>query len=346
MSAAAGPAYVTSIGGSGSTIITVTPTFAASNSADLKLKVPSGTTITSVSDSINGTTGWSLKAGPTTIGAASVYSYVRDGMAAGSPVVTVTLGASTTFMGLKVTVVTGTSGYDGTSTFNSQGTGAGATRASNASGTPTGSGVALGFIYNDTNNNAGAVDTGSGWAAVTGTDVTAGRFWDFSTLNLFAAEESKSYASGAQTATFTTFASSATGAIVTLFKDAAAGTAYTLSIAKANVPVVGETVTLTYSGASHTYNLSIGTALVPISMGQSFADYAIGVGMLAVPVVGKTVNFLYSPAGHNAFVLSITALAVPVVGKNVNLIYGHTLPPITCAGGSFDSLTPMPGLML
>jgi hypothetical protein len=102
------------------------------------------------------------------------------------------------------------------------------------------------------------------------------------------------------------------------FAPAGAGGVYTLSVAEAAVPIVGESVALSWSAASHAYILVVETGLIPISMGPAFADSVVSVALLAIPVVGKTVN----------------------------LLNGGPLTSIVCAGGSFDALTPMPGLML
>ena len=221
MSATPGQVYQISTGGIGQTTIAVTPTFTTNDSALLFLKLASGTTITSVSDSVNGTSGWTLRQGPGTVSAADCYIYTRDGMAAGSPVVTVTLGSSATFMGLEVTPISSTAGYDISSAFNVQSSGN--TRSSN-SATPSTSGLAIGCNYNDTNNNGGGI--GASYTALAGTGVTGGHFWDFGSGNNFAWSEYLNYASGAQTATFdfTATNTSVTGSVIALFKDIAAGT--------------------------------------------------------------------------------------------------------------------------
>lgn len=200
--------------------------------------------------------------------------------------------------------------------------------------------------------------------------------------------------------------------------NAASGTAYTLSVAKANVPitgetvnfkstrnmavtratvavtgqtvnfksghtlgvtaatlaVVGETVSFTYTPAGSTgYVLPVGTAIIPVLGAPVFADYALGVAFRSVPVIAQSITLTYTPSGgHTDYSLSVTARAIAVVGQNVSftstahtnyslpvtraqipvvgqvvsLIYGHPLTPVVCAGGTFDALTPMLGLMI
>lgn len=327
MAAAVGQVYQTSIAGSGASTISVTPTFSAGDSAYLTLKVPSGTTILSVADSVNGVTGWTLKAGPNTVAAADVYEYIRDNMAAGSPLVTVTFSGSTAFTGLQVTDITGTSGFDTASTaaYNVQTTGA--TRTSGNSGTPVGTGIAVGFAYNDTNNNAGAVDTGSGWAAATGTGVTAGRFWNFGTGNAFAIVESKAYTTTPLAATFTTFTGSSTASIIALFKDATADVTVSLTGQRATfTPGImtasgGTTPTVNTSWVQRPGNPALSSPTNMLQFGV-FRASPVATSNVTINLVGQAATF---SAG-----LMTPSLAVALTGQSALFTAGV----ITASSGS------------
>ena len=218
MPATPGSVYQNSNSTGSSTTLTTTATFTSGDSAAVWIKVTSGNTVT-VSDSVNGTTGWTKQQGPVTVGAGDCYLYTRDSMAAGSPTVTLTTNVGDSFQALAVVPISSTGGFDTSGTIALQTSGN--TRTSGTSGAPASSGVAIGFCYNDTNNNGGAV--GSGYAALTGTGVTTGKFWNFTVANNFALAEQKSYASGTQAATFdfTANNTSTTGSVVALFKDLA-----------------------------------------------------------------------------------------------------------------------------
>lgn len=314
------------------TQLQITGTLAAGSNA-IFVAGPSGTSFT-VSDNVNA--GNYTQKRTATAGGAQVASFVKDGVAAGSTTITVSYGGSVAFVEIWGFNVTGTSGFDTDAAINSQTSGT--TRTTNSATPTVQPGLAVGWLYNDSHAE-GAV--GAGYTAI-----ASGSGSSFGSNDFFFSEKLRYTATSAQTAPFTATTSGGnTGALILLFKEAA-GTAYTLSVADANVPVVGETVNLIYSGAAHSYTLPVGTGIVPIITAPTFADYALGISVRSVPVVGETVNFVYTPSGHNAYMLPISMLAVPVVGQNVNLIYGHPLTPITCSGGSFDSLTPGLGLTL
>jgi len=245
----------------------------------------------------------------------------------------------------------------------------------------------FGIGYDITQVAASSPTAGTGFTSLTAC-------WAFGGGVAWARPEHKRVtATTALPATFTA-ADGGSSFMVAAVAIAEGGTNYTLSVTKANVPVVGQTVTLTYathvytlpvtrlsvpvagqtvnfkvghtlqvtsrsvavagqsvtltyhSGATTNYLLPVGTALVPVLMAPAFAGYALGVTALSVPVAGRTVTFVYAPAGHNVYVMPVSMRAVPVMGQNVGLIYGHPLTPVTCAGGSFDCLTAMPGLTL
>jgi hypothetical protein len=309
----------TSIGGTGQTTLTRTLTFTAGSTAVAICGGPSGTSHT-ITDSVNGATGWTQALALTTVGGGGVRIFYRNSMAAGSTVITDTYGGSTAFTGLWIVEIGGTSGFDVATTMTTSSTG---TARTSPSGTPTVQpGLCLGVIYNDTGGSSTV-------AATAGTGFTIStQGWDFGSTPLHMATEVQRYTStAALPATFTVTSGNSTGTTALFFKEAASGTAYTLPVTKANVPVVGESVNLVWSGAAHPYTLSVGTALVPILMGQAFADYALGVSVLSVPVVGETVGFIYTPAGHNAYVLPVVVRSVPVVGESVGLLYTPAAHP-------------------
>lgn len=206
------------------------------------------------------------------MGAGDCYLYTRDSMAAGSPTVTLTTNVGDSFQALAVVPISSTGGFDTSGTIALQTSGN--TRTSGTSGTPASSGVAIGFCYNDTNNNGGAV--GSGYSALTGTGVTSGKFWNFTVANNFALAEQKSYASGTQAATFdfTANNTSTTGSTVALFKDAIVN------------PALGSQ-TATFSQGS----FSASTPAIPVS------------GAALAPLMG---NKVLGPLGLGGFALKIT----------------------------------------
>lgn len=174
----------TSIGGTGQTSLVQAITFSSGSSALVMVGGPSGTTH-AITDNINGSTGWSLKAGPTTIGGGAISIYVRDNMASGATNITDTYGASTAFTGIWVAEIGGTSGFDVITAINDQN--GGGTARTSANGTPSVQpGLLFGFMYNDT-------QTGS-VGGTQGTGFTLGlQAWNFGTARTFAVSENKRY---------------------------------------------------------------------------------------------------------------------------------------------------------
>lgn len=141
-----------------------------------------------------------------------------------------------------------------------------------------------------------------------------------------------------------------------------------LGVTVASVPIAGQSITLTYTVGPRTLTLPVGTATVPIVTAPVFVDYGLPITKLTVPATPQAVILTYTPVGTHSYVLGVSSRSIPIAGQtvnfksahtlaitsrsvpvamqNVNLIYSPPLAPIVCAGGSFDSLTPMPGLTL
>lgn len=196
MSATLGAIYQSSNNTGGTATFPVAATFLAGDMAIAFAKVSSGETVT-VSDSVNGSSGWVKQAGPLTVGAGDLYIYTRVGMAAGSPNIILGTNVSDSFQALATVPCTGSGGVDGIGALTLATSGNSRT---SGSATPTTSGIMLAFCYNDSNNNGGAV--GAGFTALTGIGVTSSKFWNFGIANNFALAEGKVYVSGSQQATF------------------------------------------------------------------------------------------------------------------------------------------------
>lgn len=177
----------TSIGGSAQPSLTQAATLTAGSTALVFVGGPSGTSHT-VTDSVNGSSGWSNIATITTVGGGAIAVYKRDNMAAGATTFTDTYGASTAFTGIWVAEIGGTSGYDKATVINVQSSG---TTRSSASTAPTSQpGLFFGFMYNDT-------QTGSVAGTASGGYTQGVQGWNFGAGRTFAVSENGRYTSTA-----------------------------------------------------------------------------------------------------------------------------------------------------
>jgi len=222
MSASAGTVRQSSVGSTGVTNIAQSGTYTAGSSYLAIALGPSGTTWT-VASTNSGSFG-APKAGITTIGGGEVGVWTLDGITGGADSITATPngGSSTAFIGLAVVEILGTGGYDGVGTTPVNLQTSGTTRTGTNAAPSTTSGLVIGFLYNDTQNNSGSVDTGNSYSALTGSGLTAGQFMDFSSGNTFCCLEGKNYAINTPLpATFITVVTgSTTGGVTIIFKDA------------------------------------------------------------------------------------------------------------------------------
>jgi hypothetical protein len=220
---AAGTIVESSGGGSAVASRALAYTFTSGATAVVVCGGPSGTSHT-ITDSVNGGTGWTQAIALTTVGGGGVRVFYRNTMTSGSITVTDTFGASTAFTGLAVFQVTQTSGFAVASVINGQSSG---TTRTSANVTPSSQpALVVGYMYNDTQPGSGASDTGNSYADMTGSTTTAGAFWDFGTgSTLFGHLESKRVtATTALPATFITVTTgSTTGTAALVFTESGGG---------------------------------------------------------------------------------------------------------------------------
>lgn len=208
-----------STGGTGLTQIQLSVTVGADVPLVVHCVGPNGTTFT-VTSALSGAL--SSKVGPTQVSGGESQVFERDHCTAGADTITIVPngGASTQFWGAGVLQGDAGQTFDAVSPINVQTTG---TARITANVTPTSQpGTMLALTYNDTQNNSGSI--GSGFTAVTGPFVTAGRYIDVGSANNFCFAEYKDYSALSAIAGAATYATgSTTGMTALLFKSAGGG---------------------------------------------------------------------------------------------------------------------------
>jgi len=347
------------------TQLQVTGTVGAGDSIVCYAAGPSDTTFV-VSDNLNAGNYSQKRTG--VVGGAQGSSHVKDSSASGS--ITVTMvpngGSSTAFVELWAFKITGGSGFASDSAINVQTTGT--SRATNSLTPGSQPGGAIIWLYNDSHNE-GTV-SGGGFSAISG-----GSGSSFGTNDFFSAGFQRYTALSALTGGWSVATSGAnTGAFILSFNEAAVN------------PALGsQTATFsqgTFSASNNSPTQPVTSAPWPPMLGNprlgplGLAGFALResaqvqapantVSLGAQTATFTQGTFSASSTGNaalgsqtatfsqGAFTANTSGGGTVGIGSQTATFSqgtftasGGPLPSITCSGGTFDALTPMPGLTL